>query len=150
MINNRSLELTDDKIIISQCLCLSITRLTTSASPGSPWLMTSPVSELTLIPMATCGSGQSRPGRAPAPAQTPSRCFFRSQEMRKVTRGLRDRRSSKVHILLKFELGKYISHSTLHIFYLQLQHSPSSPVNLSQCLFRSWEERSIILEYFSR
>ena len=44
--------------------------------------------------------------------------------------------------------GKYISHSTR--FYLQLQHSPSSPVNLSQCLFRSWVERSIILEYFSR
>merc|ERR1711971_335553 len=85
-----------------------------------------PMSEVTLTPTETCLSGLIRPGRAPAPAQTLSRCFFRSQEMRKVTRGLRDKLSNR------------------------LQVSPSSPVNLSQCLFRSWVERSIILEYFSR
>ena len=51
---------------------------------------------------------------------------------------------------LKFMLENLFLTRLSHIFYLQLQLSPSSPVNLSQCLFRSWVERSIILEYFSR
>ena len=51
---------------------------------------------------------------------------------------------------LKFILENVFLTRLSHKFYLQLQVSPSSPVNLSQCLFRSWVERSIILEYFSR
>ena len=99
--------------------------LTTSASPASPRLMTSLVSELTPISTETCLSDQSRPGRAPAPAQTRSRFSFPSQEMRKVTSGLRDKLSNKVNILLKFILeSRFLTRlHTPHLLYLQLQPS---------------------------
>ena len=146
----------DDQLLAAGCQNknsfhhFSIMTLTTSGFPGSP--RTSPGSRLTPICTETCLSGLgsgTRPGRAPAPAQTPSQYFFRSPEMRKVTRGLRDKLSNKVNILLKLILGKYIFRD-FKIFCLQFPHSQSTPVNPTQCLFRSWVERSIISEYFSR
>ena len=131
----------NDKILIP--LSPSIMTLTTSASPGSPWPRTSPVWEpLTLTCTETCLSGQTRPGRAPAPAQTRSRCFFRSPEMRKVTRGLRDKLSNRVNILLKFILENifltrldFICSSNIHRQVRWTFHNASSEVGWKGVLY---------------
>ena len=118
--------------------------LTTCASPGSPRLMTSLVSEDTLTPTETCLSGQTRPGRAPAPAQTLYRCFFLSPEMRKVTRGLRDKLSNKVNIdssscwKIYFSLDSHIYFICSSNFHRQVRwtfHNASSEVGWKGVLY---------------
>ena len=118
--------------------------LTTSASPGNPRLMTWPMSEVTLTPTETCLSGLTRPGRAPAPAQTLSRCFFRSQEMRKVTRGLRDKLSNRVNIdsssywKMYFSLDSHINFICSSKFHRQVRwtfHNASSEVGWKGVLY---------------
>ena len=121
--------------------------LTTSASPGNPRLMTWRMSEVTLTPTETCLSGLSRPGRAPAPAQTLSRYFFRSQEMRKVTRGLRDKLSNRVNIdsssytwKMYFSLDSHINFICSSKFHRQVRwtfHNASSEVGWKGVLYRN-------------